>query len=169
MLFQYQILATATEFNARTTGVCLQLRNIPLPLFFFFLAALHFTLPLYYSTTPPPSFLSLSFFSLFFLSTTLPLPLSSPSLFFFFSPLLSLSLFPLPLFSSSTPPPSFLSLSFFFYFFSPLLSHSLFPLPLFSYLLLSLSLFHRQKGRGLNSVDSTVEPEESARTRSGHT
>ena len=31
MLFQYQILATATEFNARsTTGVCLQLRNISL-------------------------------------------------------------------------------------------------------------------------------------------
>ena len=28
LLFQYRILATATEFNARTTGVCLQLRNI---------------------------------------------------------------------------------------------------------------------------------------------
>ena len=30
LLFQYRILATATEFNARTTGVCLQLRNISL-------------------------------------------------------------------------------------------------------------------------------------------
>ena len=85
-------------------------------------------------------FLSLSFFSFWprFTSLSLsiipqlPLPLSSPSLFFlfFFSPLLSLSLFPLPLFSSfsllSSPSPSFLSLSFLPLLPLPLSSPSLF-------------------------------------------